>query len=343
MPNFENNIFVRKEKEGQKALQENTDNQRETRPNKEERHKLNNEQEVVFEERKLAAFAKIMNGQEYYIVGGLAQEIDRGKIEYRHEDIDIIIFKDQEERIIDALKSQDFDVFRKPKFTAHDLEATNFDIDESSGQIRRAPAQAPWLYIGIYIYERNQDKKMAQRLEEDGTVNTEFPLTYFNKEKQTLNYKEDEVIIADLRLVATSKLISERPKDIEDVKNMIPLLKTRFNSEEIKELKNINKENIKNRGISNLKHLLEDFSKTGKEVSAESIVEYFSSNIEKSLKKIKNEDYSVAVRNFLFSIGTFTTSSSDSEMIKNEFWEFALDNFEPLAEYYSKIIDKAFE
>jgi hypothetical protein len=343
MPNFENNIIVKRDNEKQVSLKENISDPMRIKSDKDERHKLEDEKDISFEEQKLEAFAKVMGSEEYYIAGGLAQEIDKGQIEFHHEDIDIIIFKDQQEKIINTLRNQGFEVIKKPKFTAHDLEATNFDIDEITGKIRKVPVQGTWLYIGIYAYHRNENLKMAQRLEEDGSVIMEFPASYFDREKQTLDYKGNKVTVADLRLVASSKLISERPKDLIDVKNMMPILKERYSKSEIEDLKNISKDNIKTKVYSSLRNLFERFEKTGMEISSKNIIEYFCSEVDESIKKNTNEDFGRIGKDFLEKIRNFSPSSNNPGIIKKEFMNFIIENFGPIDEYYEKAIDKAFE
>lgn len=343
MPNFENNVFVENKEKDDKSAQKQEVLPRETPRNKNERNKLENEQDVFLEEQKLAMFAKIMKGEEYYIAGGLAQEINKGNIDHRHEDIDIIIFKDQTERILDNFRKHGFEVKIKPKFTGHDIDVANFEIDTENDELSNGPEHEPWLYIGVFEYIRDEKTDSARRLDDDGDTDRVFPLNYFNREKQTIDYKGNDVTVADLRLVVSSKLISERPKDIKDVKELMPFLKEKYGESEIEELKNISKENTKTRVSSSFKHLLGKFEEAGIETKTENIIEYFYSELEKSIQKIENEDYAKVGREFLDKIKEFSLLSSDPEVVKKEFMDFIMDNSKAIIEYYENEIDKAFE
>lgn len=333
MPNFENN-FLPKEEKKLELSQENAEDR--------EGRQEANEQEIVWEKEKLKTFVDVMGNMEYYMGGGLAAELIEENLKYRHKDIDIIIFEDQEEKIVDRLKDHGFDVRKKPKFAGHDLDAMNFDVDEEGDEAFQDASHGLGLYIGIFVYARNEERGTAQQMEEDGAINKEFPLSYFNKENQTLDYEGDKFTVADLRLVASLKLISNRPKDLKDVENMLPFLKAKFSEEEIEELKNVSKENMETRSRVSLQHMFEEFLKTDREVNAENIFEYFSSILRLSIDRIKDEGYAAVARTFLEYVRGFAPSSNDPEIIKKEFQVFVLKGYESITEYQNKIIDRVF-
>lgn len=306
-----------------------------------ERVEVKNEQEIFFEEKKLKTFSKIIGDSEYYIGGGLAIELLEGKLKHRHGDIDIIIFEDEVDNLRGNLLKQGFDVQQKPKFKGHDLDARNFDVDEEDGSLIKNPpeGQEP-LDIGLFVYEKNEERGMAQQSEEDGIVNKEFPLSYFNREKQTLDYKGDKLIVADLRLVVSLKTISERPKDLEDIKRMMPLLKSKFTKQELDEMKDICKSNIKTRDIASIKYMFENFLKTDQEINAENIYNYFLEDLKKVIAEKKDIKYSEAVREFLENIKEFSLISKDKEKNKKDFLLFVSDKLKPVIDYQNNVIDE---
>jgi hypothetical protein len=313
----------------------------EKRPlNKDQRNQIETEQEIDFEERKLETFANVIGDSEYYICGGLALELATGKIKYRHEDIDIIIFTDKEEKIKKSLAEHGFEIYEKPRFQGHDLEAKNFQINEQNGEIFQGPpAGQEALYIGMFRYKKNQENGTVQQLEPDGSVSNEFPISYFDREHQTIDHNGKKLTIADLRRAVSFKLISERPKDLQDVQRIMPLLKSQFSEQEISELKEISKRNIEMGNASSLKYMFESFLETKKEFNAKNIYEHFSAILEKKIAEKKDPNYSNLIRKFLEEIKEFSPDTYERNILMKNFLDFSKPKMKEIEEYQYSIID----
>ncbi len=309
--------------------------------NRMEREEAENEQEISFEEKKLKTFAQVMDGFEYYIGGGLAVELIENDIIYRHGDVDMIIFENDLDKIRKNLQKSNFNLQKNPKFKGHDLNARNFSVDEESETLVREPSsgQEP-LEIGLFVYKKDQERGTAQQLDEDGSINKEFPLSYFDRENQTVEYKGDKFIVADLRLVASLKAISERTKDVEDIKKIMPMLRSKFKEQELDEMRDVCKRNIKARDMASVKFMFENFLKTDQEINGENLYKYFSEGMGKSIAGIKDADYSEAARDFLAGIKEFSVKSKDPIDIAKDFILFASEKLKPVIDIQYKLIDR---
>lgn len=317
-----------------------TPNTEKTPINKDRRNQLETEQEINFEEKKLETFANVIGDSEYYICGGLAFELAKGEIKHRHEDIDIVFFENEEEKIKEDLSSYGFEVYKGPRFQGHDLEAQNFHKNEKNGEmIQEPPIGQEALYIGMFRYRKNQENNKVQQIEPDGSVSSEFPISYFNREKQTIDHNGKNLTVADLRLAVSFKLISERQKDLEDIQRIMPLLKSQFSEQEISELKEISKNNIEMRNVSSLKYIFENFLEKNKEISTKNIYEHFSSILEKKIAERRDPDYSNLIKDFLEEIKEFSTDSSEHNILIKNFLDFSKPRMKKIEEYQYKVID----
>lgn len=84
--------------------------------NRNERQKAKNEIEIAKEEKKLRIFSEAMGDAEYYIGGGVGTELTEGKIKHRHEDIDIVVFEDEVDKMKKNLESKGFIVTKGESF-----------------------------------------------------------------------------------------------------------------------------------------------------------------------------------------------------------------------------------
>lgn len=281
------------------------------------------------EYQKLETFLDAIGDCEYYIGGGLAVELEEKKIEHVHSDMDIIVFEDELEKIKEALESKEFSFEKNENIEGHDFDAklkTNKEdeklIDES-------------LHIGIFAYKKNKESEMAEQLNEDGSINRKFPLDYFDAEKQTIEYDQHKLCVADIRLVLGNKLASERPKDLVDIKKIKELIILKYPDKEIlrkemERLQMISRENIRSRTVSSIKNIISKLADK-KEITRDNIYGYFEEEVRHASDKIKIDKYKEAIDKFLQRLKNFT---SDGERTERTFEEFALNNTGPLFDYF---------
>lgn len=291
------------------------------------------------ENKKLETFADAIGNCEYYIGGGLAVEIEEKKIEHVHGDMDIIVFEDELEKIREHLESKGFDFEKNKNKGGHDYDA-KLKINENADKVIDYS-----LHIGIFVYKRNEEKNTVEQLNEDGSINKEFPLDYFDAEKQTIKYNQNKLCVADLRLVLGLKMISERPKDVKDIRRIRELLISKYQDkktlkEEMEKLKTISQENIKTTTISKIKDIFSKLTEDRQEITSESIYKYFKKETRDAVDRIQSEKYKTAVYEFLERIKNFSINTKNDEQMKKDFEKFALNNAEPLLNYYDEEIER---
>ncbi len=294
------------------------------------------ESEIIAEERKLRILSEALGDAEYYIGGGVGTELAEGAIKYRHWDIDIIVFEDELDRIKEKLKSKGFTITQGRGWGGHSLDAINFEISEESD----LPHGKDAVHIGIFIYKRNEEKGMAQQLDEDGDVAKEFPLKYFNREKQSIYYKGSMLTIADLRISAGFKIASDRPKDIKDTERIRSLLKSRYSKQEIEELKKVSKNNIETLFMASIKHTFSNFLETKRQITSENIYDYFGKEFKERIAELEDIDFADTIKEFIGGLKEFSPTTEDPKKIKKEFSVFAANKLKPTINYYKNIVDK---
>lgn len=304
--------------------------------NRNERQWAKNEIEIAKEEKKLRIFSEALCDAEYYIGGGVGAELAEGAIKHRHGDIDIIVFEDEVGKIKKKLESKGFIVTKGESFGGHSFDARNFEITQESDE----PHGENPLHIGIYVYKRNIEKGMAQQLDEDGDITKEFPLSYFNKENQTMDYKGSKLTVADLRLSAGFKIASDRSKDIKDIERIKPLLKSTYSKEEIEELRNVVKKNIETLFNGSVKHIFSNFLETGQEITGENIHKYFDREVKEKIAGLQDADYANMLKEFTASLRNFSPTAKKHKEIKKEFLAFVSDKLKPITNYHKNIVDK---
>lgn len=302
-----------------------------------ERREIKHEAEIEKEERKLRIFSDAIGDEEYYIGGGIGIELIEGAIKHKHGDIDIIVFEDSINKIKEKLQSKGFIITPGHGWGGHNLDAKNYEVAEESD----IPDNIDYVHIGIFIYKRDIRRGIARQILPDESAGNEFPLKYFNKDNQTLNYKENNLTVEDIRLIVSLKLISERPKDVKDIERVKPLLMSKYSQEEIEELKNICKDNLKIRNIAGLKRMFEKFLETGEEITGNNIRDNFFQTIEKEKMGEIDEEYMEAIRSFVERLNDFSVSSK--EKARQEFVEFIKSHLYILTSEQNKLMDKRLE
>ncbi|MFZ2970537.1 MAG: hypothetical protein WA063_05280 [Minisyncoccia bacterium] len=297
----------------------------------EERIKATPEQ-CEHEDKKLEIFADVIGDCEYYIGGGLAVELEKRKIEHVHDDIDIIVFEDELERLKRKLLSKGFN-FEKNKNT-HDYDSRQITNENTNKVISDSP------HIGIFVYKKSKENNTAEQLNEDGSINKKFPLDYFDTEKQMVEYNQNKLRIADLRLVLGLKMISERPKDAKDIKKIKESLMAKYQnkkilSEEMEKLKVISQENIKTQAVSDIRNIISKL-KNKEEINRDNISEHFGIEARNSIKNVENAKYKNAIYRYLERIKAFPVRD---EQTKKDFEDFALNNTESLVNYYNSEVE----
>lgn len=298
---------------------------------KEERIKATPEQ-CEHEDKKLEIFADVIGDCEYYIGGGLAVELEKRKIEHVHDDIDIIVFEDELERLKNKLLLKGFN-FEKNKNT-HDYDSRQITNENANKVISDSP------HIGIFVYKKSKENNTAEQLNKDGSINKRFPLDYFDTEKQMVEYNQNKLCIADLRLVLGLKMISERPKDAKDIKKIKESLIAKYHnkktlSEEMEKLKVISQENIKTQSISDIKNIISKL-KNKEEINRDNISEHFGKEAKNAIKNIENSKYKNAIYKYLEYIKAFPVRDEQTE---KDFEDFALNNTEPLVNFYNSEVE----
>lgn len=299
-----------------------------------ERREAKNESEIAEEEKKLRIFADAIGDAEYYIGGGIGAELAEGAIKHRHGDMDIIVFEEEIPKIKENLESKGFTVTEGKSFGGHDLDARNFKITEESDE----PSGEDAVYIGIFVYKKNKERNTAQQLDSDGDINKEFPLEYFDKDKQTLDYNDSKLTVADLRLIVGLKIISDRSKDMRDIERIKPLLKSKFGAQEIDEMKKVCNRNLATRDLASVKYMFDSFLKANKEINTENIHKHFSAELKKSIARMKDANYSNAARKFMESIKSFSPKAKSRKKIREDFLAFASKKLEPVVKYQEKMV-----
>lgn len=286
------------------------------------------------ENKKLETFASVIGDCEYYIGGGLAVELENRKIEHIHSDIDIIVFEDELEKIKKNLASKGFN-FEKNE-DSHDYDSKQIISEDTDKEINDSP------HIGIFVYKKNKENNTAEQLNEDGSVNKKFPLDYFDAEKQAVEYNRNKLYVADLRLVLGLKMINERPKDIKDIKKIGKLLMLKYHDKktletDMEKLKAISRENIKTQTVSEIKKIISKLINK-QEINCNNIYEHFEKEVKNAVIKTKivNEKYKEAIYECLERIKIFPISDEQTE---NDFEDFALNNIEPLVNYFNSEIE----
>lgn len=302
-----------------------------------ERQEIKNEAEIIEEERKLQIFSDAIGDAEYYIGGGIGIELMEGKVKHRHGDIDIIVFEDEIDKIKENLRSNGFMITPGRGWGGHSLDARNFEIDEESDE----PPKEGDVHVGIFIYKKDKRRGIVRQMEPDGSINKEFPLKYFNKDRQTLNYKQSNLIIADLRLIISLKMISERAKDIKDIERIKPLLKAKYREQEVEEMKDVCKDNLKTRSIASLKHMFDGFLEKGKEITGDNIYDDFIQEIEKNKNGAVDKNYKAAIMSFMEMLKDFSVSAKGKA--KKEFSEFVESNIRIISEAQNNLVDKTLD
>lgn len=295
-----------------------------------------------YEKNKMKIFADAIGDCTYYIGGGLAVELEKGDIEHVHNDIDIIVFDDELDKIRETLESKGF-IFEKSKsFGGHNYDArlkSSKDNEELTDDS---------LHIGIFLYKKNNENNMAEQLNENGDINKIFPLEYFNAERQMVEFDRNKLCIADIRVVLGNKLASERPKDLEDIKQIKELILDRYPDkevlrEEMDKLQSISQKNIRTKTFSGIQNIISGLMRK-KDISHDNIYTYFEKEVKKAADRIKNDEYRNVINEYLERLKNF---SSDDKYAGKTFEEFALENTEPLFRYYDDeikfIIDSIFE
>src|SRR5680860_1573313 len=301
------------------------------------RQEIKNKDEIKEEERRLQIFSEAIGDAEYYIGGGIGIELEEGAIKHKHGDIDIIVFDDELDKIKKNFEDKGFIVTPGRGWGGYTFDAMNYKLDDESDE----PQDKNDVHIGIFVYKKDNDRGTVQQLEPDGSISKEFPLKYFVKDKQLLNYKENNLIIADLRLVVSLKMISERPKDIKDIERVKPLLKSKFSEQEIEELKDICKNNLKLRSAASLKYMFDRFLEKGAEIVGKNIFENFVTEVEKSKAGEMDESYFEAIMNFMEKLKDFSVINRDEA--KNQFNEFVRNNIEIISIAQNNLVDKTLE
>lgn len=296
-----------------------TQNLEEHRKRRDQRREAS-EEEVEHEKRKLETLADALGDAEYFIGGGLVMELMEGKIRYKHEDIDINIFKDEEGKVLENLSRKGFELKRLPPFKGHDLEAMNFEVDEESGRILREPTEGEWLYIGVFLLERDTESGTAIRYGKDGNIDSEFPLSYYDREKQTVEFEGRRYTVCDPRLIVSEKLLSIRPKDLRDVETLLPMIKKLHGKEGIEELKGVCGRNLETKGMNSLRFLFEKFLATAEKVNGENAYGFFLCETQERMKTADDE-YVEAAGSALENIRKFRASSTEEDRVKEELWE----------------------
>lgn len=303
--------------------------------NRSERQETKNESEIAKEDRKLQIFSDAIGDAEYYIGGGIGIELAEGEIKRSHGDIDIIIFKDEIDKVKRNLEEKGFIVTEERG--GHSLDARNFVINDEE------PKGENDVHIGIYVYEKDLKQNVAQQIKPDGSISLKFPLEYFDKNKQTVDYMGNELTIADLRLIISLKVLSDRPRDIKDRERIIPALKSKYSEDELLEMKNICKENIRSFFIAHFKQIFNNFLETDQKINGDNIYNYFAEKTKNINKEIKNNDYLAAVQDFIGKMKIFSSASQNREKAKKEFSEFIENNLESLSRVQNDIIDENLE
>lgn len=303
------------------------------KPDGNERQEIRNEVEIAEEERKLQIFSETIGNAEYYIVGGIGIELSEGAIKCSHGDIDIIIFKDEVDKVKRNLEEKGFAVTEER--CGHSLDARSFEISENESEND--------VHIGIFVYEKDLRLNIAQQLKFDGSVSLKFPLEYFDKNKQTIDYKGNKLTTADLRLIVSMKVLSDRPRDIKDRERIIPALRSKYGEEELLEMKNLCKENVKTFFTAYFKQLFSDFLKTDQEIISDNVYDYFSEKTKGITEEIKNKDHFMAVQDFVGKIKNFSPDSQCRDIAKKEFGKFIENNMESLSVVQDSLIDENLE
>ncbi len=304
---------------------------------KNERLEAKNETETSEEERRLEIFSDAIGDSEYYIGGGVGIELIEGAIKHKHGDIDIIIFEDDVESIKGKLQSKGFAITSGHGWGGHNLDAKNFEVTEDDDGFSDKEA----VHIGIFVYKRDLARGIARQFLPDGSVGKEFPLEYFNRDKQTLSYKENNFTVADIRLIVSLKLISERPKDIKDIERAKSLLKSKYSAQEIEKLKDVCMQNLKTRNVAGLKRMFDVFLEKGEEITGGNIRDSFIQEIEKEKKGEVDEKYMEAILTFMEKLKDFSATSKENA--KQEFVQFIESNMDMILSAQSKLVDETLE
>ncbi len=286
-------------------------------------------EQCKYEDQKLETFLNAIGDCEYYIGGGLAVELEEGKIEHMHNDMDIIVFENELNKIKEALESKGFIFIKSESNGGHDYDAKLKASEDDEKLIDEL------LHIGIFVYKTNRENNTAEQLNKDGGINKRFPLEYFDAEKQTIKYNQNKLCIADIRLVLGNKLASERPKDLVDIKKIKELIILKYPDkeilrEEMERLQMISRENIRSRIVSGIKNIISELMHK-KDISRDNVYAYFEKEVKEATDRIKNDKYKDAINKFLERLKNFSTNS---EYAEKTFEEFALNNTGPLFDYF---------